>query len=53
MDLANVLWLVVVAGGPLLLAILFAYALARRRRLGRIEKAERARATQDVFDERP
>lgn len=49
----NILWLLVVAGGPLLLAILIGYALLRKRRLTRGERAARARGTRDVFDERP
>ena len=48
----NVLWLLVVAGGPLLLAILIGYALLRKRRLTRSERAARERGTRDVFDER-
>lgn len=51
MDPANILWLVVVAGGPLLLAVLLGFALSRRRRLGQAERSARDRATKDVFDE--
>lgn len=46
------LWLLVVAGGPLLLAILFGYALLRRRRLSRSERTAQKQGTRDVFDER-
>lgn len=52
MDPTNFLWLLVVAGGPLLLAVLIGYALLRRRRLSRAERVERDRGTRDVFDER-
>jgi len=48
----NILWLLVVAGGPLLLAILFGFALMRKRRLSRAERDARERGTREVFDER-
>ncbi|MDN2578480.1 hypothetical protein [Aquibium sp. ELW1220] len=48
----NILWLLVVAGGPFLLAILFGFALLRKRRLSRSERSARDRGTRDVFDER-
>jgi hypothetical protein len=51
-ETANILWLAAVAGGPLLLAILFGYVLTHRRRLSRAEKAAQDRGTRDVFDEK-
>jgi hypothetical protein len=48
----NYLWLIAVAGGPLLLAVLFGWALLRRRRLTARERAEQIRGTEKVFDER-
>jgi len=45
----NVLWLVIVAGGPLLLAILIAWALVTRRRMGPAEQREQDRATREVY----
>ena len=52
METANFLWLLAVAGGPLLLLVLFGYALLRRRRLSRAERSARDRSTRDLFDER-
>ena len=52
MELANYLWLLVVAGGPLLLAVLLGYALLRRRRLRRAERVAQDRGTREAFDER-
>jgi hypothetical protein len=45
----NALWLLVVAGGPLLLAILFAWALLTRRRKGPAERREQDRATREAY----
>ncbi len=45
----NALWLLIVAGGPLLLAILFAWALLTRRRKGPVEQREQDRATREVY----
>ncbi|WP_187969406.1 hypothetical protein [Aquibium microcysteis] len=53
METENILWLLVVAGGPVLIAILIGFALMRKRRLSRTERAAQARGTRDVFDERP
>lgn len=53
MEPGNILWLLVIAGGPLLLAILTGYALLQRRRLNRRERLAQKRGTRDVFDERP
>jgi hypothetical protein len=47
----NFLWLLAVAGGPLLLAVLFGWALLRRRRLSARERADQVRGTEKVFDE--
>ena len=48
-ELINALWLLVVAGGPLLLAILFAWALLTRRRKGPAERREQDRATREAY----
>ena len=45
----NALWLLVVAGGPLLLAILLAWALITRRRPGPAERREQDRATRELY----
>lgn len=42
-------WLLVVAGGPLLLAAAFAYALVRRRRLTAREKAAQHEAIDEIY----
>ncbi|MGX9115311.1 hypothetical protein ACWTU6_01245 [Mesorhizobium sp. BHbsci] len=47
----NSMWLLVVAGGPLILAILIAYALLTRRRRGPAERRESARATERLYRE--
>ena len=41
----NSMWLLIVAGGPLLLAIVIAWALMTRRPKGPVERRERDRAT--------
>ncbi|MER8582604.1 hypothetical protein NKG95_28530 [Mesorhizobium sp. M1423] len=46
------LWLLVVAGGPLLLAILIAYALLTQRRRGPAERSESERATERLYQEK-
>ncbi|ESW85150.1 MULTISPECIES: hypothetical protein [unclassified Mesorhizobium] len=46
------LWLLVVAGGPLLLAILIAYALLTQRRRGPAERRESDRATERLYQEK-
>jgi hypothetical protein len=53
MELTNYLWLGVVAGGPLLLGLLLAYALLRRRRLTGAERAESRQATEKLYRDRP
>jgi hypothetical protein len=45
----NSLWLVIVAGGPLLLALLLAWALLTKRRKGPAERRERDEATREVY----
>ncbi|WP_164783905.1 MULTISPECIES: hypothetical protein [unclassified Mesorhizobium] len=47
----NSMWLLVVAGGPLILAILIAYALLTRRRRGPAERRESERATERLYRE--
>lgn len=44
-------WLLVVAGGPLLLAVAFAYVLLRRRRLTPSERVAQHEAIEDLYDE--
>ncbi|MER8405279.1 MULTISPECIES: hypothetical protein [unclassified Mesorhizobium] len=46
------LWLLVVAGGPLLLAILIAYALLTQRRRSPAERRESDRATERLYQEK-
>lgn len=43
------LWLVVVAGGPVLLAVALAFALFQRRRRTPAERAAADRATADLY----
>jgi hypothetical protein len=45
----NSMWLLVVAGGPLLLAILIAWALIARRKAGPAEQRERDKATRELY----
>lgn len=52
MEPANLLWLLVTGGGPLLLVILIAWALMRKRKLSRREQVARDQGTREVFDER-
>ncbi len=44
------LWLIVVAGGPILLAVLIAIALMRRTKRSPAEKAATERATAALYD---
>jgi hypothetical protein len=48
----NSLWLFVVAGGPLILAAVVAYALLTRRRRGPAEKQQTAQATARLYREK-
>ena len=43
------LWLLVVAGGPLLFALAIAYAMIRSRRLTRSERQARHEAVEDMY----
>ena len=43
------LWLLVVAGGPLLIALAIAYAMIRSRRLTRSERQARQEAVEDMY----
>ncbi|MDQ2634592.1 MAG: hypothetical protein M3Y43_05075 [Pseudomonadota bacterium] len=45
----NSLWLVMVTGGPLLLAVLIAWALLTKRHRGPAERREQDRATREVY----
>lgn len=45
----NIMWLLTVAGGPLLLAVLLAWALLNRHHAGPAERRERDRATREVY----
>ena len=45
----NSMWLLIVAGGPLLLALVIAWALMTRRPKGPVERRERDRATRDTY----
>ncbi|RWO52767.1 MAG: hypothetical protein E5Y10_29625 [Mesorhizobium sp.] len=47
----NSMWLIVVAGGPLLLAIVLAYALLTWRRREPAERRESDRATERLYRE--
>jgi hypothetical protein len=49
--MTEAMWFIAVAIGPLLLVVLFAYALLRRRRLSAAERAAQIRATERVYDE--
>lgn len=49
----NAMWLLVVAGGPLFLAVLLAWALVKRRRMGPAERRERDRATREAYRDAP
>jgi len=47
--MSTFLWLLVLAGGPLLLAIAIIYALLTRRRLSREEKEAQINATEHLY----
>ncbi|MCV0397931.1 MAG: hypothetical protein K5872_10510 [Rhizobiaceae bacterium] len=49
--MADILWFIAVAGGPVLLAVLFGYALWNKRRLTPAEKAARHDAIEQLYDE--
>jgi hypothetical protein len=50
-DMATFLWLLLVAGGPLLLGLAFAYGIARSRRLSPREREARHRAVEDAYND--
>lgn len=49
MDMSNLLWLFAVAGGPVLLALVIVFGIARRRRLSRHAEQQREQSTRDVY----
>jgi cytochrome c-type biogenesis protein CcmH/NrfF len=49
----DVLWLIIVALGPLVLGVLIAYALLQRRRFGAAEQTQQDKATQEVYRDEP
>ncbi len=51
MTASEYLWFFAVAGGPLVLALAIIYALLRRRRLSREEKAKRDERTRKLYRE--
>jgi hypothetical protein len=53
MDTTTALWLVVTAGGPVLLAIAIVYGIAHRRRLSRGEKAAQRDAVDQLYERKP
>lgn len=48
--MAETLWLLVVLGGPVIIAALLIRVLLRRRRLSRGERRERDQATQELYE---
>ncbi len=50
--MSEILWLMMVAGGPTLLALAIAYALIRQRRLRSSEQERRAKGVDDLYDRR-
>ena len=50
--MSEIMWLLVAAGGPLLLAIIFAYVLIRRRKLTRAEFEAGERETRRIYEHR-
>ncbi|MCJ8520150.1 hypothetical protein ABID21_003150 [Pseudorhizobium tarimense] len=48
--MADKLWFIVVALGPLLLGCVVAYSLMRRRRLHTSEKVQQKEATERLYD---
>lgn len=49
--MAEILWLLAVAGGPVVLGVAIAYAWVRRRRLSRRERQERDKATKELYEQ--
>lgn len=50
--MSDILWFLVVAGGPVLLALVIAYALIRQRRLRQSEFKNQARAVDRLYERR-
>ncbi len=48
--MADILWLVVVAGGPLLLAVVILFAMTRQRRLTRREHDRQASKIDQLYE---
>ena len=46
-------WLLVVAGGPIVIGAALLYAYMNRRRLTRREKAEQHEAVQELYEDTP
>lgn len=46
------LWLIIVAGGPVLIAVVIAYALFQRRKPSAAQRAATERATARLYDEK-
>lgn len=47
--MAEYMWFLTVAGGPLILGIIIAFALLRRRRLSRREQQKQNQATRELY----
>ena len=50
--MTEAMWFIVVAIGPLLLVVVFAYALLKRRRLSTGERAAQIHGTERAYHER-
>jgi hypothetical protein len=48
----NILWMLAVAGGPIVLGCVLGYVLLNRRRLSSREEAVREQATRDLYQKR-
>ncbi|MBB6180594.1 hypothetical protein [Pseudorhizobium flavum] len=48
--MADKLWFVIVAIGPVLLGLVIAFGLMRRRRIGTVEKARQEEAVERLYD---
>jgi hypothetical protein len=48
--MTNSLWLMAVAGGPIVLAAVIIYVRMRARRFGPAEKAAQDRATRELYE---
>lgn len=47
----NILWLLILIGGPLVIGAALAYASMKRRRLTSRERIEQKKAVDDLYDE--